>query len=604
MLLHTFPSHFLVEHKPQSLRIDRQTGKVSLLKSSSSEDTATAFTDRIFGLVGCVRLLRGRYLVVITNAKEAATIRGHKVLQATHFKIIPFSTRKVYQDLPGGRASEELRYQRYLNDALQRSRMYFSQSPEFDITRNQQSQFEQSSNDPDARFWWNRRISEDDFNFGAQPSVRAFCPILMDGFITSHQVTINQKSCQFSLVSRRGCDRVGARYTCRGLDQRGNAANFVETEQILEFHKSDQEAHCVAFVETRGSMPFLWEQPVNIKYMPSGVLTEPISSEASQNAFRRHFADQCANYGRQILVNLVDQKGMQGSLEAAYAEAVDLAKNSDLRYVPFDFHHECRKMQWQNLSKLVAQVSDEFGPMLFFHEIVTGQGAKAISKVQSRQSAVFRVNCMDNLDRTNVVQGLLARTLLKRQLETIGVDPEATSRDGDEFADASFENVYKNVWADNADAMSIQYSGTPALKTDFTRTGRRTRQGVLADGWNSARRYYLNNFRDGQRQDSLDLLVGNHVPHVDNSNPFRGHDDNKLLMMLAKLVVGALVLALFAVALLSYSRVADFRFLNLVGLVILFFVLLIKTFVVSKGRDFCDVPLLQAAGHKRHTKTD
>jgi hypothetical protein len=27
----------------------------------------------------------------------------------------------------------------------------------------------------------------------------------------------------------------------------------------------------------------------------------------------------------------------------------------------------------------------------------------------------------------------------------------------------------KNLWADNADAISMQYSGTGALKTDYTR---------------------------------------------------------------------------------------------------------------------------------------
>ena len=32
-----------------------------------------------------------------------------------------------------------------------------------------------------------------------------------------------------------------------------------------------------------------------------------------------------------------------------------------------------------------------------------------------------------------------------------------------------FENLFKNVWADHADMISIQYSGTGALKTDFTR---------------------------------------------------------------------------------------------------------------------------------------
>lgn len=72
----------------------------------------------------------------------------------------------------------------------------------------------------------------------------------------------------------------------------------------------------------------------------------------------------------------------------------------------------------------------------------------------------------------------------------------------------SFESLYKNVWADHADLISIQYSGTGALKTDFTRTGKRTKAGMLQDGLNSLMRYYKNNFNDGFRQDSIDLFLG------------------------------------------------------------------------------------------------
>lgn len=40
------------------------------------------------------------------------------------------------------------------------------------------------------------------------------------------------------------------------------------------------------------------------------------------------------------------------------------------------------------------------------------------------------------------------------------------------------------------------------------RFGRRTTQGRLQDVFSSAARYYLNNFRDGIKQDSIDLVAG------------------------------------------------------------------------------------------------
>lgn len=71
---------------------------------------------------------------------------------------------------------------------------------------------------------------------------------------------------------------------------------------------------------------------------------------------------------------------------------------------------------------------------------------------------------------------------------------------------------YYLVWADHADAVSVTYSGTGALKTDFTRTGRRTIEGALSDLVNSITRYVKNNYFDGARQDAFDLVLGAWTP--------------------------------------------------------------------------------------------
>lgn len=65
--------------------------------------------------------------------------------------------------------------------------------------------------------------------------------------------------------------------------------------------------------------------------------------------------------------------------------------------------------------------------------------------------------------------------------------------------------MFRDVWTDNADAISVLYTGTPALKTDFTRTGKRTYGGALNDLKNSLTRYYINNFCDGYNHDCIDL---------------------------------------------------------------------------------------------------
>ena len=61
---------------------------------------------------------------------------------------------------------------------------------------------------------------------------------------------------------------------------------------------------------------------------------------------------------------------------------------------------------------------------------------------------------------------------------------------------------------------SILFAGSEALKTDLTRTGKRTLTGMLRDLKTALVRYYKNNFCDGRRQDSIDLVLGGYTVDV------------------------------------------------------------------------------------------
>lgn len=110
------------------------------------------------------------------------------------------------------------------------------------------------------------------------------------------------------------------------------------------------------------------------------------------------------------------------------------------------------------------------------------------------------------------MQTMLSRWTLNRQLIDFGIlkPGEATSDD------PTFEHLFRNMWADNADVVSNSYSGTGALKTDFTRTGERTKAGMLQDLNNSITRYARNNFMDGPKQDAFDLFLGAYLPSTSN----------------------------------------------------------------------------------------
>ncbi|KAK1232062.1 Phosphoinositide phosphatase sac1, partial [Marasmius sp. AFHP31] len=195
-------------------------------------------------------------------------------------------------------------------------------------------------------------------------------------------------------------------------------------------------------------------------------------------------------------------------VKEAYERIVEQLNLPQVRYQYFDFHTECKNMRWDRISVLVDKVEDDIRKYGYFH-----LGGDQSSPVRLQQGVV-RTNCMDNLDRTNVVQAALAKEALMKQLRDAGVLPDDKGVDDYETLSKDF----REIWADHADNISKAYAGSGALKSDFTRTNKRTQKGLLEDGVKSVLRYLKNNHFDGARQDAFDLVTGNWVPRMNPSS--------------------------------------------------------------------------------------
>uniref|UniRef100_A0AAQ5ZYN3 SAC domain-containing protein n=1 Tax=Amphiprion ocellaris TaxID=80972 RepID=A0AAQ5ZYN3_AMPOC len=289
-----------------------------------------------------------------------------------------------------------------------------------------------------------------------------------------------------ALISRRSRHRAGMRYKRRGVDTDGHVANYVETEQLIHVH-----SHTLSFVQTRGSVPVFWSQ-AGYRYNPRPRLEK--GEKETMSYFAAHFEEQLKLYKKQMIINLVDQSGREKIIGDAYLKQVLLYNNPNLTYISFDFHEHCRGMKFENVQILTDAISDIITDMKWAWVDQAG--------VICKQEGIFRVNCMDCLDRTNVVQAAVARVVMEQQLKKLGVMPP------EQPLPLKCYRIYQVMWANNGDTISRQYAGTAALKGDFTRTGERKLAGVMKDGVNSANRYYLNRFRDAYRQAVIDLMMG------------------------------------------------------------------------------------------------
>ena len=371
---------------------------------------------------------------------------------------------------------------------------YFSYT--YDLTHTIQRLDEQSSlpsqthlDKRDKRFLWNSYLLK---NLNLDRNMSPFMLPIVLGFVSINRARLNGRFVDFSLISRRSCLNAGTRYNVRGSNPDGDVANFVETEQIV----SCANAVC-SYVLIRGSIPLSWTQRSDLSHKPPFIIG---NFENQIKVCQKHFASTQPIYKRQVCVNLINQHGSESALELNFNEVLKRVNEPLVRYEAFDFHKECGSSRWSRLDILANNLSSDQKSFEYYSK------EKNAKHAHKTQSGVFRVNCIDCLDRTNVVQGILAKKVLNEQLVMLNV---LNTYDSIESC-AEFYSVFRNVWADNGDTMSIQYAGTGALKSDFTRKGKRTYFGMLRDINNSIFRYFINNFYDGFRQDSIDVVLGNY----------------------------------------------------------------------------------------------
>lgn len=558
--LHASPSHyaFTSPSSPQAptLVVDRPTGDLRL---NDGPLPGARRISSIAGILGILKLKLDKYIVVITKAQPMGRLRGHMVYKVAGTEFLPMRERPLHD-------RDEDTYIALVKELLRTGPMYFSYS--LDLTNSFQRQSQGPANTPmwktaDDRFFWNRFIQSDLINFsrgesvsssiryGPQPGVDPYILPVMFGMLRITPARVKSTSFTFALITRRSRHRGGTRYFSRGIDEQGNVSNYNETEQVVILNdstgglsgfaggssmtneKTTQDLQVYSFVQTRGSVPVFWAEVNNLKYTPK---LQVRGVETAVEAARKHFAEQIRLYGENYMVNLVNQKGREERVKSAYEQLVRLlitsanesteadkrtsekmhvlepgSKQKDmdrLHYVYFDFHNETKGLKWHRAELLMGRLNDGLAQGGYFRGVEHPGSPGGQLDIRSTQSSVVRTNCMDCLDRTNVVQSMLGRWAVTHQLIDAGVLRHGETANDDR----EFEDLFRNIWADNADVVSKSYSGTGALKTDFTRTGKRTRAGALQDLNNSITRYVRNNFMDGPRQDGFDVFLGTYLP--------------------------------------------------------------------------------------------
>ncbi|KAI3650688.1 hypothetical protein MP228_004169 [Amoeboaphelidium protococcarum] len=442
---------------------------------------------------------------------------------------------------------------------LQSGQIYFSD--DYDLTRSLQVQLSQQNQHNQDLYWWNRflqipltRAIMDN------PQLIQFQRKLICGYVNCIPVQDQQISSSTSyssnkfqsvyLIGRMSRKRAGTRYTRRGIDLNGYCAMMAETEVILVKQLSSQFTELSSFVILRGSVPWIWHHEVDLSYKPPLVVRQ--EDDQTVQAMKKSFQMVQNEYPDVRVINLLNTAGYEAQLRRVFSDAMS-------KHLP-DVHHHAIDInsggfQMKDLLENLRHSAGNEGSVFSVRVPVSSGGSRMRRRSQTNsssgsstvqgpsqtqqllnvkvnkiQTSIFRLNCLDCLDRTNMVMFVVASFLLSSEIG--GSDYIHSIRDLEYNLNSHFGGDFiqkwRNIWIDNGNALALQYTGTGTLHCSFIRqplTGwsilgllmnlltlglyGKLRPKLLIM-FKMLSRYYMNNIADSYRQDALDQFLGYH----------------------------------------------------------------------------------------------
>ena len=123
------------------------------------------------------------------------------------------------------------------------------------------------------------------------------------------------------------------------------------------------------------------------------------------------------------VINLLNQrKSIEAPIIAEFEKQIKFRKdNKKFRYIYFDMQNECPKDNYSRIDNLINTISPTIEVFGFFAcNIKTNE-------IFSIQKGTPRTNCLDCLDRTNVVQTRISWKIFEKMLKFLKVNEKMIS---------------------------------------------------------------------------------------------------------------------------------------------------------------------------------
>ncbi|XP_021093636.1 synaptojanin-2 isoform X4 [Heterocephalus glaber] len=454
-----------------------------------------------YGCLGELRLKSGgaslSFLVLVTGCTSVGRIPDAEIYKITATEFYPLQEEAREED-------RLLALRKILSSGV----FYFSwpnDGSRFDLTVRVQKQGDDSSEWGNA-FFWNQLL-----HMPLRQHQVSCCDWLLKvicGVVAIRTVYASHKQAKACLISRISCERAGARFHTRGVNDDGHVSNFVETEQTI--YMDDGVS---SFIQIRGSVPLFWEQPG--LQVGSHHLRLHRGLEANAPAFDRHMVFLKEQYGKQVVVNLLGSRGGEEVLNRAFKKLLWASCHAvDTPMINFDLYQFAKGGKLEKLENLLR-------PHLKLHWDDFDVFTKGENVSPRFQKGTLRMNCLDCLDRTNTVQSFIALEVLHLQLESLRLNSKPIVE--------RFVESFKAMWSLNGHSLSKVFTGSRALEG-------KAKVGKLKDGARSMSRTIQSNFFDGVRQEAIRLLLVGDVYNEESTDKGRMLLDNTALLVTPRIL--------------------------------------------------------------------
>ncbi|KAG8819015.1 phosphatidylinositol-3,5-bisphosphate 5-phosphatase [Serendipita sp. 399] len=498
-----------------------------------------------FGIAGFVRFTAGWYMIIMTKRSIVALIGGHYLYHLEGTELIPVSFNHRIDN-----AAEEQRLLTIFKQVDMTKNFYFSYT--YDITSTLQRNL---TGTPKAesdgkwafneRFTWNHHMLEDAFGSHTDENgiIRSHWVIpLMHGHVDQAKLTVLGRVVYITLIARRSRYYAGARYLKRGVNEDGNVANEVETEQIVfeaattgfyspaprfNGHDDDEASshtrktrtinpRYTSYVQHRGSIPIYWAQDA------SGVNPKPpieiTISDPYYVAAGKHFDNLFERYGTPLIIlNLIKwREPREKILLYEYSQCVDylnqfLPDKKKMIYRAYDMSQAYKEKTQDVISYLEDLAEEAISMTGFFHSgpepyghKMKGDGAEAPYRDRiSLQKGICRTNCVDCLDRTNAAQFVFGKRVLGHQLYALGIVDSPNL-----VFDSDAVNMLTEMYHDHGDTIALQYTGSALVNRVETYRRMPHWNSHSRDIIENLKRFYVNQMLDADKQLAINTFLG------------------------------------------------------------------------------------------------